>query len=181
MWLTVGMRKLGPILIGLSVILSIVGLTITGVGSYSPTLDNYKSQVQGTKTLPLLSTAQSGEMIDLTNSYRTEQGLSTLTSNDKLTVSAQTKADDICTNNYWRHEDSQGRPFDYFIQESGYAYSVIGENLAKGYWTMGDAFTGLLESPTHLENIVYDYEDIGVGVSGCGGKNYVVIHYGIFF
>lgn len=123
-------------------------------------------------------THEEQDMIELTNAYRASHSLTTLHIDSKLMSSAQVKADDLCTGGIWSHDNSKDEPFYKFIQDSGYDYSHTGENLTRGFTTIAGSFEGLINSPRHLENIVGDYKDIGVGYNECRGKNYTVIHYG---
>jgi len=118
-------------------------------------------------------------VLELGNDYRASKQLTKLSINSQLMKSAQAKADDLCKSGNWSHTDSQGREFYSFIQATGYKYEHAGENLAKGYATQELAFKALINSPTHLENIVGDYKEIGIGISDCNGQNYLVAHYGI--
>ena len=117
------------------------------------------------------------DMVQLTNDYRVTKNLAPLTEDHKLVVSAQEKADTLCRTGEFTHE-SGGEEFYKPIDRSGYNYKKAGENLAKGFKTTSKAFQGLLDSPSHLANIVDDFREIGVGFNRCEGKNYYVIHYG---
>lgn len=126
-----------------------------------------------------LPTPEERAMINLTNDYRVSHGLIDLTTNNQLMQSAQAKADDLCSAGNWSHTDSRGREFQGFIEDAGYDYALVGENLARHYVDEASAFEGLVKSPGHLENIVGQYREIGVGYSECGGENLTVVHYGV--
>jgi uncharacterized protein YkwD len=150
------------------VITAIVSITL-----FVP-LYNYQRPDKATSSINV----KEQQMIDLTNEYRLLHSLNALTIDNKLMDSAQVKANDLCTSNNWGHNNSKDQPFYIFIQQSGYIYAHAGENLAKGYSDTKIELTDLTNSPSHLENIVGDYDDIGVGFNDCGGKKYVAIHYG---
>ena len=116
-------------------------------------------------------------MVQLTNDYRAVKNLAPLTEDHKLMASAQEKSDTLCRTGEFTHE-SGDEEFYKPIDRSGYNYKKAGENLAKGFTTPDGAFTELVNSPTHLANIVDDFREIGVGFNSCAGKNYYVIHYG---
>ena len=122
-------------------------------------------------------TSQEADMIQLTNDYRVVKNLAPLTEDHKLMASTQEKADTLCQTGAWTHTPG-GEAFYEPLKRAGYDYNKAGENLAKGFKTTSKAFQGLLDSPSHLANIVDDFREIGVGFNRCEGKNYYVIHYG---
>lgn len=80
------------------------------------------------------------------------------------------KSKDMCKRNYFSH-DYNGESWTKFIKQSGIDYSRAGENLARNYQTPLEAVQGLINSPTHYENIIGDYTHIGVYTEPCGGLN----------
>ena len=103
------------------------------------------------------------QLVDETNMYRGEAGLSPLRENDQLTAAAEAKAEDMLTNHYWDHfRPSDGKaPWD-FIDESGYHYSVAGENLARGFQSAQGITQAWMASPAHAANLLSQkYEDVG--------------------
>lgn len=115
-------------------------------------------------------------MFNLTNDYRTSKGLNKLHLSRSLTESSQAKADRLCQTGEWSHD--AGGHFTGDIDQAGYIGRKVGENLSKGYDTTQASFTGLVNSPTHHDNIVANYSHIGIGFSRCGDRNYYAIHYG---
>lgn len=95
-----------------------------------------------------------GEIVSLTNKVRTENRLSILTSNPKLTEAAQKKADDIFKNDYWAHVSPAGVTPWYWIKNTGYKYSSAGENLANGFKNSSDVINAWMRSPTHKQNLM---------------------------
>lgn len=124
-----------------------------------------------------VASTNEASMIALTNNYRTSKGLNRLSENGILMSTAQRKADILCSTGEWSH-DAGGEKFWVDLKRQGYMYAWSGENLAKNFTKVDNAFTALLNSPTHHENIVGEFNDIGVGHSYCEGKNYYGIHYG---
>lgn len=153
----------------ITVILALVVLVLTG---FVLALDT-AGEVGPSPTI----TVQESDMIQLTNEYRDGLGLSKLTINDKLMTSAREKADTLCRTGEWSHE-AGNEPFSEPIKRAGYRYTKAGENLARRHETVPGAFEALKASPTHHENIIGAYNDIGVGYSFCGGDEYIVMHYG---
>lgn len=139
-------------------------------------VEKAKPQTESAQTLT--DDAREQLMVTLTNRYRATQGLNYLTINDQLMTSAQLKADDLCTAGNWSHTDSKGRDFWGHVQDAGYPYQRVGENLARRFATEQEALDGLIASPGHHENLVGQYTEIGVGFNECGGENYTAVHYG---
>lgn len=106
-----------------------------------------------------------GEVVTLTNSARSENGLGSLTTNSKLASAAYAKAQDIIEKDYFAHNSPDGKtPWD-FINEAGYSYSYAGENLAIGYSNASELFTAWMNSPTHRDNILNsNFREIGIAV-----------------
>jgi len=111
----------------------------------------------------------------ITNKHRLSQNLPQLKVSKSLTESAQAKADDLCNLNYWSHTRPNGEEFSKSMTYTG---TRVGENLAQKFDTDEGAFQGLIKSPTHLANIVGDYDEIGIGRNYCGGRNIIVSHFG---
>jgi len=105
------------------------------------------------------------QLLSLTNTKREASGLPTLTINSQLSQAAAKKAQDMFSNGYWAHMSPNGRsPWD-FIVESGYRYSVAGENLAKNFSNSQGVVDAWMASPTHRDNILKsNYRDIGFAV-----------------
>lgn len=105
------------------------------------------------------------ELIEITNQYRTGQGLTPLTPNARLTQAAIDKAQDIITRQYFSHTSPDGRRFSYWIQKVNYDYFYAGENLALNFYDNKILFDSWLASPKHRDNIASPYyHDIGIAV-----------------
>lgn len=105
------------------------------------------------------------ELLNLTNQKRAALGLSQLRLNEKLSLAASHKAQDMFAHDYWSHNSPQGKtPWD-FIVGSGYQYTMAGENLAKNFNTSTGVVDAWMASPTHKDNIVKPgYRDIGFAI-----------------
>lgn len=111
------------------------------------------------------SNYDSNEVIQLVNNYRKEQGIAELYNDEKLNLAAQEKAKDMLDKGYWGHFGPNGETPWQFISQSGYQYSIAGENLAKGFTNAEKMNQTWLESPKHKDNIVNkEFESIGVAV-----------------
>jgi hypothetical protein len=105
------------------------------------------------------------ELLDLTNNKRTVLGLSPLRLNEKLSLAASKKAQDMFAQNYWSHTSPNGQtPWDFVIS-SGYQYTMAGENLAKNFSNSSGVVDAWMASQTHKDNIVKPgYRDIGFAI-----------------
>jgi len=123
------------------------------------------------------------EIVQLTNQIRQAQGISMLAVSPQLTNSAQAKANDMATNNYFGHADLAGNRMAYWMQAAGYNYVRAGENLAKGFTDPVSVLNAWTNSPTHYANLInYNYQEIGIGISQgyIDGRltTFVVQHFG---
>ncbi len=105
-------------------------------------------------------------VVKYTNTHRAENGLSPLTVNSKLNQSALIKANDMFARQYFEHDSPDGVGVDGLAKEVGYAYIVIGENLALGNFENDQELVqGWMDSPGHRANILNTkYQEIGVAV-----------------
>jgi hypothetical protein len=103
-------------------------------------------------------------IMELTNQERARAGLNELTENDKLTQAAANKAQAILANQIFDHTINN-RKFSTWIKETGYEYSIVGENLAIDFVTSEGVLKAWLASPSHRENIFNnEYREIGIAV-----------------
>jgi len=117
------------------------------------------------EVLSYSSTITSREVLVLTNSERAKSNLPELRLNDQLSSAASAKAWNMFKEQYWSHISPQGDLPWKFIRESGYRYSVAGENLARDFSTTPDMMSAWMNSPTHKKNIMNPkYKDIGIAV-----------------
>jgi uncharacterized protein YkwD len=114
----------------------------------------------------------------MTDFARLRAGLPGLAKADPLNESARLKAVDILACDSFSHF-ACGRPFSYWIKQSGYT-SVpcwrVGENLAWGegeHGTVGSIFAAWMRSPTHRANVLGRFEELGVSlrVGPLGGRS----------
>ena len=111
------------------------------------------------------SDVKTTELLADTNKQRETQGLGDLTINNQLSQAAFLKAQDMFTHDYWAHTSPQGvEPWKWF-GDTGYNYSVAGENLAKNYPNADATVDAWMNSPSHRENILNGkYVDVGFAV-----------------
>lgn len=104
------------------------------------------------------------EVVTLTNKERTSRGLKALTTNEQLQVMAEAKAKDILAQQYFEHTSPDGRTMVNLAKDAGYAYTLIGENLALGNFANSATLVrGWMNSPGHRANILQTkFTEIGV-------------------
>ena len=106
---------------------------------------------------------ESSDIIVLTNKTRETLELNKLNESKRLNQSAFGKAQHMLLNQYFAHADKDGRRLDYWIQKTGYDYTMAGENLAMGFTTAEKTVAAWIASPTHYANIKdKNFQEIGV-------------------
>lgn len=124
----------------------------------------------------------------MTEFARARAGLGALDNSQQLDLSAQEKAADLLRCNSFSHT-ACGREFTYWIGQVGYISEScwrVGENLAWGtgaYGTVRSIFQAWMRSPGHRENILGNYEDLGLSlkVGEIGGRTEAAVwtaHFG---
>lgn len=107
-------------------------------------------------------------IIKFTNEARAQNGgLVALTVNKQLEQAAVMKVNDMFKNQYFEHVSPSGNGPSYLADIVGYAYLMIGENLAMGNFE-GDQglVTAWMNSPGHRANILNTkYKEIGVAAA----------------
>ena len=85
----------------------------------------------------------------------------------QLSKAAQGHADDMDdVGRYLRHESSDGRDLEARIDEAGYDWRSIRENVASGQQSARAVVKGWMKSPGHRANILSDdITEIGIGFS----------------
>lgn len=110
-------------------------------------------------------------LLTSTNAVRQTEGVSPLTEHIALSKAAQAKADDMVTRDYWSHSGPNGEEPWSFVDNSGYKYRVVGENLAYGFTGNDEVIHGWLNSHSHRANMLgKDYRHVGFGIAQ--GDNY---------
>jgi hypothetical protein len=103
-------------------------------------------------------------IIELSNKERANQGLQALTANQLLTQAAHSKAIAIFNKQKFAHK-IEDRRFSSWIQDTGYEYRYVGENLAIDFLTSEGVVNAWIDSPSHYENLISNkFSEIGVAV-----------------
>lgn len=112
--------------------------------------------------------AMKRDIVERTNALRTERGIASLTTSDKLMQAAQVRADEMAANSVYSHTRPDGREYTT-VTDCKY----VGENIQLiGEWQMSNtslpaaAVDGWQNSAAHLENMLNTrYGEIGIGLS----------------
>jgi uncharacterized protein YkwD len=93
----------------------------------------------------------------------------------RLTDAALTHSLDMATRDYFDHQGRDGSTPASRVTRTGYAWRVVGENIAAGVATPEEAVAGWLQSPAHCENLM-DLRFVDMGVAyAVNSKNTSVI------
>lgn len=107
-----------------------------------------------------------GGVFAWTNIQRANNGLPPLLLDETLSVGAEIKVDDMFTNQYFEHVSPSGVGVDGIMEQAGYNYLSVGENLALGNFENDEALVqAWMDSPGHRANILSDnFTEIGISV-----------------
>ncbi len=118
------------------------------------------------------------------NEYRAEMGMGQLRLNTLLNISAQKKGEVMLSSNCWSHYCPPNKSPWKFFDEAKYDYVFAGENLAEGYYNIGDVMQAWINSKTHRDNIVKpEFVEVGFAILYGNYLNnsnnmLVVVHFG---
>jgi uncharacterized protein YkwD len=146
------------------------------------------SACPGQSNLDASPQAQRQAMLCLTEFARTRAGLPGFAAVAELDSSADGKAGDILRCNDFSHF-ACGREFTYWMEQASYTSTPCwraGENLAWGTGedgTVRSIFRAWLRSPGHRQNILGDFEQIGISLrvgklDGLSGVHVWAQHFG---
>jgi len=138
------------------------------------------------KVLSYSTSMSIGGLLADTNAARSANGVAGLSLNDKLDAAAQANADDMAARDYWSHYTPEGNPPWIWVNNQGYAYQALGQNLATGFSDEQSTVNGWMASPPHRENMLNSaYSEVGFGfannpdytAAGGGPQTIVVAFY----
>lgn len=106
------------------------------------------------------------KVISITNSERLNNGAKALDQNNLLNAAAEVKIRDMFNRQYFEHMSPDGKGPGAIIDEAGYRYIVVGENLAMGNFKDDAALVAAwMASPGHRKNMLNTrFSEIGVAV-----------------
>ncbi|MGN0649902.1 MAG: CAP domain-containing protein [Oscillospiraceae bacterium] len=103
-------------------------------------------------------------VLELVNEARAAEGVGKLTTEEKLTKSAQKRAEELET--LFSHTRPDGSSCFTMLDEFDVTYWSAGENIAAGYSSPESVVEGWLNSPGHRKNILNpNFSKLGVGVA----------------
>ncbi|MGC9527117.1 MAG: CAP domain-containing protein [Limnospira sp.] len=103
-------------------------------------------------------------VIELTNNFRAQNGLSPLEFDAQLAVAAQTHTENMAFQDFFSHTGADGSDVGDRVTNTGYNFSTAGENIGAGYQTPEAVVQGWIDSPGHRENMLNpNFQEIGVG------------------
>ena len=80
---------------------------------------------------------------------------------------------DMARRNYFDHRTPEGRSVRDRVAGTGYRARMVGENIAAGSRSLGDAMQGWLDSPAHCENLMNpQFSDVAVACVGQPGSEW---------
>ncbi|OGI17120.1 MAG: hypothetical protein A3J63_03095 [Candidatus Moranbacteria bacterium RIFCSPHIGHO2_02_FULL_40_12b] len=107
----------------------------------------------------------SKNIIELVNKSRIKEGLKALVENNKLSIAARDKADDMLKKDYFAHTSPSGVTPWYWLNKNEYNYKYAGENLAINFESAEKQHEAWMKSKSHRGNILNaSYREIGVAV-----------------
>ena len=119
------------------------------------------------------------------NAERSNAGIRPLQIDGTLVEVARERARDMATSNYFSHTSASGVTAFTLLSQTGYAYTIAGENIARNNYpesqAPGVAMTGFLNSSGHRANLMegrFGVVGIGSAVAADGMKYFVVVFAG---
>jgi uncharacterized protein YkwD len=104
------------------------------------------------------------QVVDLTNNFRTKNGLAPLTLNSKLNEAAQTHSQNMAVQDFFSHVGKDGSSAGDRASQAGYDWRTVAENIAAGQRSPAEVVQAWIDSPGHRENMLNPgIKEIGVG------------------
>jgi len=166
-------------------IVLIIGVLLS-IGAQSGSLAAYVKHPGG-RVLAYASSMTINGLLADTNAQRAANGVAALKLNSKLDSAAQANADDMAARNYWSHYTPEGNAPWTWVNNQGYSYQKLGQNLATGFSDEQATIDGWMASPPHRENLLdSNFTEVGFGYAnnpnytsaGGGPMTIVVAFYG---
>lgn len=118
------------------------------------------------------TTAFEAAIVSAMNRERVAHGLTPLDVNVRLEAAADDRIADMFEKRYFSHVSPDGiQPWSW-VDERGYSYREVGENLALGYPSADSIVDGWMHSPGHRANVLgAHFREVGVAVSQASPAN----------
>ncbi|MDB4224078.1 CAP domain-containing protein [Granulosicoccus sp.] len=122
------------------------------------------------RTLELINEARSQPRACGTVSFEATDDLSW---NTLLLQAADKHSTDMAQHNFFDHIGSDGSTIGARVDETGYEWRAVGENIAAGQETASSAIAGWLDSPGHCRNIMNPaFTEIAVSCAEDAGADF---------
>jgi uncharacterized protein YkwD len=100
------------------------------------------------------------------NAERAAAGLSPLSLDPRLNAAAQGHAEDMLLRSYYNHSTPEGAGAAARARKSGYPARLVGENIARGPFTVTEAMDNWMASREHRRNLLHPgFTHLGVGIA----------------
>jgi uncharacterized protein YkwD len=146
----------------------------TACGGAGGSMSNAPSAVS--ISLAAVDAATDRSFAGMLNDVRAVNGSGAVTYDSRLGTAAQRHADDMLANDFFDHVGSDGSTVGSRVTDAGYRYSIVGENIGKGYADEEAILRGWITSPGHQRNNVNPrFEDFALAKTGAGSNRYWVL------
>ena len=105
-----------------------------------------------------------GPVLAIINKFRAANGLPTLIFHKNLSIAAGLHARDMATRRVLSHFSAKGWPVGQRVENAGYKWRLIAENIAAGMSDGVEAVAAWIKNPAHRRNMLID----GVVHAGIG-------------
>lgn len=106
------------------------------------------------------------ENLRIINSYRAAKGIAPLKLNEKMTIMACARAEEIAWSGEHSHRRPDGSMCFTIFKDAGYETGTAGENLGYVFDNPEDVCLAWKESRTHYKNLMNpDFTEVGIGVA----------------
>jgi len=114
----------------------------------------------------LSAAVRASSVFALSNKERSDEGVDELSLNPLLMRAAQLKAEDMATEAYYAHVSPDGETPMHWLDQVGYKYQYVGENLTANILEEEAVVSAWMGSPGHRRNLLDPkFEHMGVGVA----------------
>ncbi len=103
-------------------------------------------------------------VVELLNQVRRENNLDQFAVRPQLVIAAQRHTEDMAAKRFLEHDGSDGSTLMSRVDDAGYHWSTVSENLAAGQPLPDSVVASWMRSPPHRANILDgSMQDIGIG------------------
>lgn len=169
--------QLGKLAILLLLLSGIDGIMAREAFSQSSIKTHFLNKVQPTTVLPQepAPAPPLQELLVLVNAERQQAGVPPLVMDENLNQAAQRQAEDLAHRGQLSHVGSDGSTLQTRIEDTGYTWSAIGENIAMGQTSPQAVMDSWMDSTRHRQNILNPaFSELGLGYVEMAGQKYWV-------